>query len=118
MDVVIALINGLSSGLIACGLIAAALSRRVHDGVVIKIGLCSMALGFVVLALHMAQVVAYPDFVNVRGLERAMLLINSGIAVVIIGYLFRRRFAGHSLRRITDWADLGDEPGNGKEARS
>ena len=103
MDAVIALINALSSGLIAVALIAAVLSKRVHDGVIIKVGLCCMALGFIVIALHMLRIGA----ADVRGLERAMLLINSGIAVVIIGYVFRKRTAGHSLRRITDWADLG-----------
>lgn len=112
MDTIVSLINGLASGIIALALIAAALSRRVHDGVIIKIGLCSMALGFVVLALHMLNIRA-----DVRGLERSLLLINSGIAVVILGYLFRTRAAGHALRRMSDWGDLGDSirrHGNGR----
>ena len=104
MDTFIALINATSSTVIAVGLVAAVLSKRVHDGVIIKVGLCSMALGFIVVTLHTLEIGA----TDVQGLQRALLLINSGIAVVIIGYLFRYRMAGHALRRVTDWAGLDD----------
>jgi hypothetical protein len=105
MDVFISIVNAAASAMIALGLVAAILSKRVLDGVVIKIGLCSMALGFVVIAIHMARVAT-----DLQGLERALLLINSGIAVVILGYLSRYRTVGHALRRATDWADLDDKP--------
>ncbi len=105
MDVFVSIINAIASAMIALGLVAAILSKRVLDGVVIKIGLCSMALGFIVIALHMLRIA--PDL---QGLERALLLINSGIAVVILGYLSRYRTVGHALRRATDWADLDDKP--------
>jgi hypothetical protein len=106
MNDAIAIINALSSGIIAIALIAAVLSTRVRDGLIIKVGLCSMALGFVVIALHMLKIAG----ADVQGLARAMLLINSGITVVIIGYLFRTRNSGHALRRITDWGKFDDEP--------
>lgn len=103
-DWLISILNGSASALIAFGLAAAVLSKRVNDGVVIKVGLSCMALGFVVIAVHMLRI--WP---NVQGVTRAMLLVNLGIAVVILGYIFRYRSAGHALRRITDWADLDEE---------
>jgi hypothetical protein len=99
-DIFIAVINAASSIAIAGVLITAILSKRVRDGVVIKVGLSCIALGFVVISLHMFS------GADVQGLERSLLLINSGITVVIIGYLWRSRSAGHALRRLTDWAEL------------
>lgn len=101
MDTLIAIINAGSSALIAVCLIWAVLDKRVLDGLVIKVGLCSMAMGFIVVSLHMLEIGA----ADVRGLQRAMLLINSGIAVVILGYVFRHRSAGHALRRVSDWVE-------------
>lgn len=107
MDTFIAIINASSSALIAVCLVWAVLDKRVLDGVVIKVGLCSMALGFLVVSLHMLEISA----ADVRGLQRAMLLINSGIAVVILGYVFRHRSAGHALRRVSDWFEsMQQEP--------
>lgn len=99
MDTLIVSINALASGLISIALIAAILSTRVHDGIVIKTGLCAMAVGFGSLALRMLEQSTY-------GIERSLVLINAGIAVVIIGYLLRKARQGHRLRRVTDWADL------------
>ncbi len=106
MDFLISALNAMTSLLIAVTLAAMMLSRRIHDGIVIKAGLGSMALGFVVVTLHMLKI----GSADVLGLQRALLLINSGIAVVIVGYLVRHRGAGHALRRITDWTDFDDEP--------
>ena len=47
-----------------------------------------------------------PD--EVVGVERSLLLINAGIAVVIVGYLMRKAGVRHPVRRSTDWADLMD----------
>lgn len=105
MDVVLSLINAFACGLIALALIGAVLSPRVHDGVVIKLGLISMALGFGAIALRMADELLRGD-----GIERALALINGGIAVVILGYLLRRARAGHPVRRMTDWGDLDTQP--------
>lgn len=104
MDWLIAFINAASSAAIAVGLVWAVLSKRVLDGVIIKVGLGTMAMGFFVVALHTLDIGA----ADARGLQRAMLLINSGISVVIIGYAFRRRFAGHSLRRFSDWTQFSE----------
>ena len=106
MDVVLSLINAFASGLIALALIGAVLSPRVHDGIVIKLGLISMALGFGAVALRMADELLREG----DGIERALALINGGIAVVILGYLLRRARAGHPVRRMTDWGDLDTQP--------
>lgn len=113
-DIFIAIINAASSTIIAIGLVWCVLSKRVLDGVIIKIGLSSMALGFVVVSLHTLDIGA----TDVQGLQRALLLINSGIAVVIIGYLFRFRTTGHALRRVTDWASLDEGASNDDRASS
>lgn len=104
LDFLVSWINAGTSLLITVTLVAAVLSRRVRDGIVIKIGLGSMAIGFLVVAMHMLKITG----ADMQGLQRALLLINSGIAVVIFGYLFRLRGEGHALRRVTDWADLDD----------
>jgi hypothetical protein len=104
MDVLVTWINAGASLVIALTLIVAILSKRVRDGIVIKIGLGSMALGFLVVAMHLMRIAG----ADVQGLQRALLLINSGTSVVIFGYLFRAHRAGHSLRRITDWAELDE----------
>jgi hypothetical protein len=102
LDLLISLINAGTSLLISATLVLAMLSQRVHDGIIIKIGLGSMALGFLVVAMHMLEITG----ADVQGLQRALLLINSGLAVVIVGYVYRVHGAGHAFRRITDWADL------------
>lgn len=100
MDTITSLANAAASGLIAMALLGAVLSPRVHDGVVIKVGLICMAAGFGAVALQMT------DGPNTTGLQRAILMINAGIAVVVIGYLWRVGFAHHRLRRTTDWVDF------------
>jgi len=103
MNTLIELVNAAACGLIAIVLLWMILSPKVHDGVVIKAGLIPMALGFGSIALLLIDGLA-PD--ELQGLERALLLINAGIALVIVGYLLRRASAHHQVRRSTDWAEL------------
>lgn len=86
MDLLLSWINAAASGLISLVLIGAILSPKVHDGVVVKIGLICLAAGFGAIALRLLDGIG-PD--EVVGLERALLLVNAGIAVVIVGYLMR-----------------------------
>lgn len=99
MDTILALINAASSGLIALALVAAIVSTRVRDGVVIKVGLIGMALGFGSIALRLLDGLTNTD---AAGLAKSLVLINAGIAVAIVGYLLRRARAGHPVRRLTD----------------
>jgi hypothetical protein len=114
LDLLISLINAGTSLLISTTLVIAMLSKRVHDGIIIKIGLGSMALGFLVVAMHMLKITG----ADVQGLQRALLLINSGLAVVIFGYVHRVHGAGHAFRRITDWADIDDALHDKEDARA
>lgn len=100
MEFLLSLINAAACGLISVALIGAILSPRVHDGIVVKIGLISMAIGFGAIALRLLEGVKADE---IAGLERALLLVNSGLAVVIIGYVMRKIRAYHPVRRIEDW---------------
>ena len=99
METVLRLLNSSACGLISLALIGAVLSPKVHDGIVIKIGLITMAAGFGAMALR-----AFGDLMEPAGVQRALMLINSGVAVVIIGYLLRK--AKNPKDRLTDWGDV------------
>lgn len=112
MDLLLSWVNAAACGLISLALIGAILSPKVHDGIVVKIGLICLAAGFGAIALRLLDGIA-PD--EVLGLERALLLINAGIAVVILGYLMRKSRRHHPVRRSTDWAQLIDTPPTEKD---
>ena len=105
MNLLLSLINAAACGLISVALLGAILSPKVHDGIVIKIGLISMAAGFGAVALVLWEGLTAA---LVPSIERALLLINAGIAVAIVGYVIRRATSHHELRRSTDWAALMD----------
>lgn len=105
MDMLLSWINAAACGLISLALIGAILCPKVHDGIVIKIGLICLAAGFGAIALRLINGIG-PD--EVVGLERSLLLVNAGIAVVIVGYLMRKARRHHPVRRSTDWAQLMD----------
>lgn len=100
MENLLYLINAAACGLISVALLGAILSPRVHDGIVVKVGLISMAIGFGAISLRLLEGVKADE---IAGLERALLLVNSGLAVVIIGYVMRKVRAHHPVRRIEDW---------------
>ncbi len=104
MDLLLSWVNAAACGLISLALVGAILSPKVHDGIVIKVGLICLAAGFGAIALRLVDGVG-PD--DVIGLERALLLVNAGIAVVIVGYLMRKALR-HPVRRSSDWAQLMD----------
>lgn len=103
MDFALSLINAIACSAISLALVGAILSTRIHDGVIVKTGLISMALGFGSIALRMFDGSVEGDG---QGLARSLLLVNAGLAVVILGYLYRSRRKRHPLARTTDWADL------------
>lgn len=105
MDILLQLINSGACALIMVALSWAVLSSRVNDGVIVKAGLICMALGFGSTALLMFDGVRPSQVV---GLERALILINAGLTVVIFGYLWRKTRLNHPVRRTTDWSALMD----------
>jgi hypothetical protein len=104
MDLALSILNAVVFALLAVVLVVLILHPRINDGVVIKAGLISMAAGFGALALLFWDGIGPPELL---GVQRALMLINAGIAVVVIGYLVRS--GGHGLRRVTDWAQLRTE---------
>lgn len=104
MDQLIIHANGLASGLLSALLLWAVMNPRIRDGVVIKIGLVLMSLGFSATAWHLLAGLSCDDLLPIN---RARLLINAGAALVFVGYQLHLR-AGHTL------ADLVK---NGRRAR-
>lgn len=91
------------NGVVSLVLMAAVLSPRVHDGVVVKAGLISMSLGFGSIALRTADGLYAWDGI---GLSHSMLLVTAGVAVVMVGYAHRVWRRGHPLRRArSDWVE-------------
>lgn len=113
MEWILTLVNALACGLISLALLAAIVSPAVQDGVIIKVGLISMALGFGAMALRLFDGIGPEEMPSVL---RALALINAGIGVVIVGYLLRKAVAKHPVRRSTDWGELDTRPAGGGDA--
>lgn len=107
MDFALSLMNAAASGLITVALFVGVLNPRIRDGIIVKAGLISMAIGFGSIAVRLLDGLGSNEGV---GLARAVLLINAGIAVVIVGYVVRVSREGQSQRRVTDWTDLDTRP--------
>jgi len=91
-----AVLNAVVSGLICLLIMALIMHPRVHEGLVAKLGLSSMALGF----FGIAAMSWTGDWVAI---PRALAVVHLGLVVVVLGYALRLRRAGHPLRRITDF---------------
>lgn len=92
------------SGLVV-GLMFSVLSHRVNDGIVIKMGLGLMALGFAVSAYAMGNGI---DCSDGRTLTRSISCVNGGLLIVVLGYLRRTGYGQKKRRRSTDWVDLDE----------
>jgi hypothetical protein len=88
-------------GVISLALVVAILSPRVRDGIVIKVGLCAMSLGFGAITMRWL----FRPW-NIQMLEAAIAMVEVGAVVAVLGYVWRTRRAGHPLRRSTDWGLL------------
>lgn len=94
--------------IVCCALAAAAswacLSPRVKDGIIIKLGLVGLALGF---ASYGYLVFAGLD---VQALTRAQLVINAGVVVTVAGWWLRGRPGRQHVpeRRASDFVELDD----------
>ena len=104
----ITLINTAVCCVLAMAATWACLSPRVHDGIVIKLGLIGLALGF---ASHAWIVHDGIDYFDAVALARAQLLINAGMVVVIVGWLRRGRPGRpHGPeRRASDFVELDSD---------
>lgn len=88
---------------LAIGLCASAcvMSRRVRDGIIVKLGLVCLALAHLVLAVLYLQVESVPLAYRAAG-----SLAHTGLLLMLVGYLFVRKRSGGQCRRRTDWVDL------------
>ena len=96
MDHIIAIGNLVACGLLAAGALWAVLSPRVQDGIVIKIGLGAMSLGFAALGA------ALGDGRELQHVGRALGLVHLGLLVVAAGIGIRWKRAGR-VYRIDEW---------------
>lgn len=84
--------------LLSLAALGAALSPRVRDGVVIKVGLGLMSLGFLGVAAALAAANGFDWVVAIRGLS----MVNGGLLVVVAGIGLRWRRTGR-VHRIDEW---------------
>jgi len=103
MDDLIRTANGAVALLCTIGLSWVVLSRRVNEGLVVKLGLVAMAIGLGVTAL-----ITFGDIEIQRGLRNAGFFTRCGLLVVIVGVLCRARARRHPRRRASDFVPLGD----------
>lgn len=101
----ITVFNVIVGSLFVVALTYAVLSPKVHDGIVVKLGLSLMALGFLVSTYALAN---GADCTDVKTLDGAIALVNFGAVTVLAGYLLRTGYGRKKKRRFTDWADLDE----------
>ncbi len=86
MDAFTSAANAFAALLLACICAWAILSPRVRDGVVIKLGLILMAIGYLVTVAQLADGM---DCSDLQGLARSELLTRVGLLIVAAGWLWR-----------------------------
>ena len=102
MDRLLLIVNVAACLLLATAAAWAILSERVHDGVLIKLGLIGASLGFAAVGLLLAA------GEGGQPLGRALGLLHAGLLLVAGGVLWRAWRCGHQLRRLSDWMDVED----------
>ena len=77
----------------------AIMSPRVNDGIVIKVGLICLSLGFMgIFFFHVSTPV------GPHPLAVAQAIVHMGMLICAVGYLLRRRrHQGPRCRRVSDW---------------
>lgn len=96
MDRLMSVINLAACGLLSAAALWAVLSPRVQDGIIIKLGLGMLSLGFAAVGLALAG-----DRPLVA-VERALAFVHLGLVVVAAGIGIRWRRAGR-VYRIDEW---------------
>jgi uncharacterized membrane protein len=103
MDDTVVLLNSLFCALLAALLGWAVLSRGTQDGLIIKVGLVLMSLGFLAVSCLLLQRQTMDAF---QPILRAGVLIHAGLVVVVVGWALRVRTGHSKLRRYADWVNL------------
>lgn len=99
LDSVLAVLNAFACLVLSAAASWAVLSPAVRDGVVVKAGLISVALGFLACAVLIVDDRWW-------ALNRALALVHGGGVTVLLGYATRVRGGRRKRRRVTDWAAL------------
>lgn len=103
MGLVLPISNAVVCGLLSLLMVWMVLSPKVHDGIVIKAGLSTMAVSFAGISWASID----PEALwNGERFIRLLLPLACGMSVVIVGYLWRSLRTGNPHRRRTDFADL------------
>lgn len=96
--------NWFNSGmyvLILGSLMCAIMSTKVHDGILMKIGMSIMALGFFgLLSLQLDY------FQTAKAISWCHAFVHFGMLVVLLGYLLRQWRGRKFRRRESDYVDL------------
>jgi hypothetical protein len=103
MDSVITLANVMCYIVMSAAATWACLSSRVHDRILMKLGLVVLAIGF---AAHAYLAI---EGVDTTAMGRAQLLSNGGLVLVVLSFLLRTRSTrrhGRPERRASDFVDL------------
>lgn len=108
-------VNGLASALLAMLLAWMVLTPQVRDGIVIKLGLISMALGFAATAWALLDGI---DCSDANVMARAQGLINAGLVVVVLGAAWRLRAGWHALTHWADWDLAQDSEPNQRRGKT
>lgn len=100
------LVTGINAAfclLMFLSVVFAILHPSVNDGVVIKVGLIFLAVGFGSLAFKLLCGVDGPEF---HGLLKTMLLVHIGAAISFVGYVLRVLKTGNKMQRLSDWTEM------------
>lgn len=92
------LFNSWISFLLAMTIGWAIMSKHIRDGIIVKLGLICLSIGFLAAWLLTLQ----HGYKNSDALEAIHCLIYIGLAICAGGYLWRTRANGQG-RRVTDW---------------
>lgn len=106
MDTLVHWVNLVVCAVLALVLAVAVLSPRVRDGIVMKLGLMSMSLGFAITSFRLWD---GWDCSDLQAEGRALAMIHIGVLLAALSYVLRSRNGRLKLRRRTDWADLPDD---------
>lgn len=108
MDGLAAIVNALVSAVLCAASGYAVVSPRVRDGILAKIGLVAISIGFGVSAVAL---MASPGCDGAVTIGRAHMMVHVGLLVVAAAWCVRVRRHRRVLRRASDFVDREDVGG-------
>lgn len=108
MDAALVLFNAVIHVVISLGIGWAVMSHQVRDGIVVKIGLIMVSLGFGFRLVTLLD--GLLQSLDAALLIRTNAMINAGLLIAALGYVVRSRSARRKHRRLSDWVQLDTRP--------